>query len=286
MNNYYNAQTFREQGHERESPTEFIVRRIVYTRMLLSVDAGGPLEVFYILHKAPISWGPILLLSSIKDSSELYSWVTEHEEALLEAYRVSKGGQALSLDSIVAHLKQIGVVNDRLPIQQRVHLTENDQPTDHLAEQTISNPSDQHILCKAYQVLQQRQRPPPKGGYPFLKNDHVMTKMGRLLPSPCRSCGSDNYWDKECPDHDASLERTRCLVNLSEISSDSESDKVYTTAYSILMNERLAGDIMNQSDLNDSLHQLGFKSASPFSLTIGEEESKTEGEESHIRPST
>ena len=49
MNNYYNAQTFRERGHEREMPTEFIVRRIVYTRMLLSVDPRGPLEVFYIM---------------------------------------------------------------------------------------------------------------------------------------------------------------------------------------------------------------------------------------------
>ena len=117
MNNYYNSQIFRERGHERESPTEFIVRRIVYTRMLLSMDPGGPLEVFYIMRKAPISWGPILLLSSIKDSSELYSQVTEHEEALLEAYRVSRGGQTLSLDGIVTHLKQMGLVNDRPPSQ-------------------------------------------------------------------------------------------------------------------------------------------------------------------------
>jgi len=91
MNNYYNAQTFCERGHERESPTEFIVRRIVYTRMLLSVDPRGPLEV----------WGPILLLSSIKDTSKLYSQATEHKAALLEAYRVSRGGQALLLDGIV-----------------------------------------------------------------------------------------------------------------------------------------------------------------------------------------
>jgi len=73
MNNYYNSQSFRERNHEHESPSDFIIRRIIYTRMLLSVKAGGPLEVFYIMRKAPISWGPILLISSIKDSSELYS---------------------------------------------------------------------------------------------------------------------------------------------------------------------------------------------------------------------
>ena len=85
MNNYYNSQLFCERNHERELPSEFIIRCIIYSRMLLSVDAGGPLEVFYVMRKALVSWGPILLLSGIKDSSELYSRVTEHEEALLEA---------------------------------------------------------------------------------------------------------------------------------------------------------------------------------------------------------
>ena len=125
MNNYYNNQTFRERNHEKESPADFITRRIVYTRMLLSVDVGGPLEVFYIMRKAPVSWGPILLLSSIKDSSELYSRVTEHEEALLEAYRVSKGGVPNSLDSIVTQLRQLGFVQERPPYRRQANVVEN-----------------------------------------------------------------------------------------------------------------------------------------------------------------
>ena len=280
MNNYYNAQTFRERGHEREMPTEFIVRRIVYTRMLLSIDPGGPLEVFYIMRKAPISWGPILLLSNIKDSSELYSRVTEHEEALLEAYRVSKGGSALSLDSIVAHLKQMGMVNDRPFIQRRANLTENDQemaPISRPVDQSIDNSSDQHILHEAYQVLQQRQRPPPKGGYQFSRNNHVTTEMGKLPLSPCKVCGSANHWDKECPDWNTYLERVRRSANLSEASSDTEGDKAYATAYSILLNERLANDVVNQSDLNAALERQGFEMASIPSRVIGNEESKPEG---------
>ena len=62
MNNYYNSQSFRQRNHERELPSEFIIRHIVYTRMLLSVDAGGPLEVFYIMRKALVSWGANLTL--------------------------------------------------------------------------------------------------------------------------------------------------------------------------------------------------------------------------------
>ena len=167
MNNYYNSQTFCERGHERESLTEFVVRRIFYTRMLLSIDPGSPLEVFYIMRKAPISWGPILLLSSIEDSSELYSRVTEHEEALLEAYRVSKGGPTLSLDNIVTHLKQLGLVNDRQPLPHQANFMQNllDMPLSSSSGEVVNEPinidpqisSDQHVLHKAYQVLQQQQ---------------------------------------------------------------------------------------------------------------------------------
>jgi len=108
--------------------------------------------------------------------------------------------------------------NDKLPYQKRGNLTENDTsivndpsttPRDCPVDQLVNNPLDQHILYKAYQVLQQCQRPPPKGRYPFPRNDHVTTKMGKLLPLPCKACGSPNHWDKECPDYDTNLERAR-----------------------------------------------------------------------------
>jgi len=286
MNNYYNSQNFRERRHERESPTEFVVRRIVYTRMLLSVDLGGPLEVFYIMRKAPISWGPILLLSGIKDSSELYSRVTEHKEALLEAYQVSKGGPTLSLDNIVTHLKQLGLVNDRQSFPCQANFTENlpNRPSssEEIGESVnVSSQTspDLHILHEAYQVLQKRQWLPPKGGYPFPKNDHVMTKMGKLPPSPCQTCGSANHWDKECPDRNVNYEKMKRTANSTELSTDSKSDKAYTTAYAILLNERLAGEVVDQSYLQESLHQQDFKVASLLSHVMGEEGSKSGGEE-------
>ncbi|EDR09698.1 uncharacterized protein LACBIDRAFT_326241 [Laccaria bicolor S238N-H82] len=308
MNNYYNSQHFRERNHERETPSEFIVRRIVYTRMLLSIS-GGPLEVFYIMRKAPISWGPILLISSIKDSSELYSWVTEHEEALLEAFRVSKGGQAPSIDNIVSQLKQMGLIPDKdkgggsstyqspstyqgpSTYQRRANLVENSnanpsiEPVDetvspsapeNLPANQSSDPStNQHILREAYQVLKQRQRPPPVGGYPYAKNDHVTTKMGRLPPSPCKCCGSANHWDKECPDWNTYLEKAKRSANMAEFWAPNESEKTYVTVYSILLNERLAGEIVNQPLLEDSLTQQDFRSASFLSQATAEGVSKS-----------
>lgn len=294
MNNYYNSQHFRERNHERESPSEFIVRRIVYTRMLLSIS-GGPLEVFYIMRKAPISWGPILLISSIKDSSELYSRVTEHEEALLEAYRVSKGGQAPSIDNIVSQLRQMGVIPDRdkTPYQRRANLVEYstmNQSAEETAPPTDTAPpaalalndlsSNQYILHEAYQVLKQRQRPPPIGGYPFSKNDHVTMKMGKLPPSPCKVCGSANHWDKECPDWNTYFERAKCSANVAELWPENESEKTYATAYSVLLNERLVGEVVDQPSLANSFEQQGFKSASSLSQVAAEEMSKSRGEHS------
>ena len=263
MNNYYNSQTFRERNHERESPSDFILRRIIYTRMLLSVNSGGPLEVFYIMRKAPISWGPILLVSSIKDSSELYSRVTEHEEALLEAYRVSKGGQTSSIDQIAIQLRQMGFVQEnQRSYPRRANLTQNateENPASKEDANIITSLQDfsspQHILHKAYQVLQQRQRPPPKGGYPFPKNDHVTTRMGKMPPSPCKVCGSANHWDKECPDWNVYLEKAKRSANAVEIWSEDESEKTYATAYSILLNEKLAESVVNEPFLQESLSQ-------------------------------
>lgn len=68
--------------------------------------------------------------------------------------------------------------------------------------------TEDQILAEVYQVMKRQQRAPPLGGYMFSKNDHVMTKMGRLPPLPCKCCGSGNHWDKECSDWAIFMEKT------------------------------------------------------------------------------
>ena len=116
-----------------------------------------------------------------------------------------------SIDGIVTQLRQLGFVQEKSPYRRRANLVENSDTIPSSTPEvidTVNINTDEHILHEAYQVLQQRQRPPPKGGYPFSKNDHVTTKMGKLPPSPCKCCGSKNHWDKECPDWNIYLERT------------------------------------------------------------------------------
>lgn len=135
--------------------------------------------------------------------------------------------------------------------------------------------SGQHILHEAYQVLQQRQCLPPKGGYPFSKNDHVTTKMGKMPPSPYKCCGSANHWDKECPNWNTYLERARCLANAVETQPEDESEKAYVSAYSVLLNERLSEDLINLPELHESVTQQGFEQALSSSQHHAEEVSKS-----------
>jgi hypothetical protein len=88
MNNAYENQSFRQPGHESESPTKFIVRRIMHTRLLVNSDDGGPLEVYLVMLRAPISWGPVINIDSIRSVGDLYGKVTEHEKALIYASRM------------------------------------------------------------------------------------------------------------------------------------------------------------------------------------------------------
>ena len=56
----YKAQHFCESGHENELLKTFIACWIVYTRMLVNSDNGGPLEVHLIMTRAPLAWRTIL----------------------------------------------------------------------------------------------------------------------------------------------------------------------------------------------------------------------------------
>jgi hypothetical protein len=115
------------------------------------------------------------------------------------------------------------------------------------------------------QILTRRQRAPPKGGYPFPKNDHVATKMGKLPPSPCKVCGSEKHWDKECPDY-VTYEGTRKrTANLSIVANpgEEELENNYVSAYALLLDDKIRRHVeLNELDLARSLPQDFLKAAS------------------------
>ena len=281
MNRKYENQSFRQEGYERESPPAFIVRRIMYTRMLVASDDGGPTEVYLVMQKAPISWGPILNLETIRSTSLLYSRATDHELALVHAAKYESSNVVTS-DNLLYTLRRLGIHLDRnRPFERSAKSVTNRDPKGgpdsseviHEAflgqlsreECTQEISSDPEILKEAFQVLKKRQRPPPKGGYPYSRNDHVTTKMGRLPPSPCKVCGSANHWDKECPDwaiYEAKQLKSAYRI---EVEEDEDLENYYSSVYSVLVTERLG----LEDDQLKNPERAGFDEA-----VLGENESR------------
>lgn len=71
INDVFEAQRFRQCGHETESPQAFITQRTVYTHMLTQINDRGLQEINIMMRKAPIVWSLILNMSTITNSKQL-----------------------------------------------------------------------------------------------------------------------------------------------------------------------------------------------------------------------
>jgi hypothetical protein len=253
MNLKFEQQSFRQTGHEKESPQKFLGRRTQYVRLLTNADDGGPVEVFLIMRKAPIAWSTILVLENIKSTEELYERINDHEEELVEVVSWNPP-DALTLQNLPATLRRLGFATNGVTpanrIFRRANATEaeiegqvtSDVEPDAPTDQADDSAKDGEITVRqVYAILQKRQCPPPKGGYPYAKNDQVMTKMGKAPPSPCKVCGSVNHWDRECPDWNVYIEKQkRGVLTVTSSSAGDEADLLYHSAYLVLLDGRIS----------------------------------------------
>ncbi|KAJ7156472.1 hypothetical protein C8R43DRAFT_1125673 [Mycena crocata] len=176
-----------------------------------SVDNGGRLEVFTVMRRAPIVWSTILVIENIQNSEELYDKVYDHDEELIVAAQ-KNSGDTLTVHNLASTLRRMGFSQTQgAPRASRqanvVSTSEGAEALSSLEEiftEGVVSSWDplegSETVKQAYNTIKRRQRPPPKDGYPFEKNDHVTTKIGKAPPSPCKVSGSANHWDRECPD--------------------------------------------------------------------------------------
>ncbi|KAI0733878.1 hypothetical protein BC629DRAFT_1301793, partial [Irpex lacteus] len=178
----YATQRFRQEGHQRETPLEFIQRRILYTRMLIPLrTVGGPEEVRLVMERAPSVWKTILVIESVPSVVELQTRLSDLESQLIDAVR---GPSAVSRDALVGALRELGVGSlvrrDNSASASRF-VPRNPHVGDSLEEAIEDAPSEESpyfissaedpVVAQAYAVAAKKQRPPPKGGYPFPKRD-------------------------------------------------------------------------------------------------------------------
>ncbi|KAJ7171769.1 hypothetical protein C8R43DRAFT_1120148 [Mycena crocata] len=245
----FNQQAFRQSGHEKESPQEFLTRRIRYTRLLAEADDGGPLEVFLVMRRAPITWSTILVIENIESSEELYEKVNDHDEELLASVN-RNSGDSLNVQNLVHTLRRLGFSQSPVRANRQANLASaGGRAADDFADEEIftegtaagsGSTEGLETIRQVYQTIKKRQRPPPPNGYPFTKNDHVTTKMGKAPPSPCKVCGSANHWDRECPDWHVYIERQkRGVLVVVTTPEDDEVGLLYHSAFCVLLEDRL-----------------------------------------------
>ncbi|KAJ7430271.1 hypothetical protein B0H11DRAFT_1943358 [Mycena galericulata] len=119
--------------------------------------------------------------------------------------------------------------------------------------------NDDLVLKQVYATLKDRRRPPPPGGYPFPKNDSVVTKLARLPPGPCRLCGSEKHWNRECPNYMLYNEGTKRNAKIAT-TEPTEEELMYQNAFSVLLNQALSSASVDFGKIEGS----GFESASPL----------------------
>ncbi|KAF7971704.1 hypothetical protein HWV62_20053 [Athelia sp. TMB] len=107
----YQQQSFRQDGHLGETPHEFIMRRILYTRLLLQVAPDSEQEVHYICSRNLTAWDSLLVLDNVPNTATLQLRARELGLALTDTWTKGKGN-VVTTDNLAAVLQQAGY---RLP---------------------------------------------------------------------------------------------------------------------------------------------------------------------------
>jgi hypothetical protein len=240
----FESQAFCQKGYERETPMEFITRQMIYARMLSSYEPGSPEELHLIWSKVPISWNSVVNVKNLRHSGELYPVIAQYSSSLLHSSQV-ESSQVLTVQNLESHLRKLGFGSDNFRKSHRAaHLAESEEmepsqtssllPTSpHRNLQTID------FVAQVYAVAKKKQRPLPKKFF-FSKNDHVKTKMKKPPPSPCKVCGSEYHWDRECPDWSAYLEMTKKSGFSVSTEGAAEPIAAYDATYEASLEENLS----------------------------------------------
>ncbi|KZP24428.1 hypothetical protein FIBSPDRAFT_735857 [Athelia psychrophila] len=237
----YENQSFRQAGHEKESPHQFIMCRILYTHMLLQVTPDSPAEVYYICAKNPVSWASLLNKDNIADTASLQLRTRELQDALVDSWARTHSGKVVTKDNLVLMLHQAGFQPYRSyrssaradpSASATVHLAEVEGNSPEPEQDTL--PNDDTIIHQTYVTMKRQPPPSRRGPFPFDKCDHVHTTLGKHPAWPCRACGSANHWDKACLMYDRMMAKVKKAMWV-EKEDPEEDNTVYTQVYIALL---------------------------------------------------
>lgn len=155
---------------------------------------------------------PILNMSTITNLKQLLARVIEHSKALTLAAKIDSNSSWFPANELILALCSIGIeppCKPQFSLPRTTNLISGEGDDEPLNDDTRQDNSDQEsmdlddmwgqseeTLKSAFQILKKWQRPAPKQYFFSISNKE--TKLGTLLPLPCKVCSSSWHWDKKC----------------------------------------------------------------------------------------
>jgi len=135
------------------------------------------MEVYLVMQKAPISWGPILNLETVRSTSLLYLRATDHELTLVHVAKY-ESTNIITSDNLLYSLRKLGIHTDRnRPFERSAKLVMSKDTKSEPGGEVIHEAflgqlsreeymheisSNQEVMKEALQVLKKCQRPRQK----------------------------------------------------------------------------------------------------------------------------
>ncbi|KAI5891646.1 uncharacterized protein SCHCODRAFT_02505490 [Schizophyllum commune H4-8] len=167
--------SYQEPKHRHETPSQFIYRCILTARALAFAPMNSREEVRLILSVAPLSWGIVLVPSTIRSTDQLSSRVLEFEEELMNSSKSTGGELRSQIASVLKELGQAASSSASKPgMFARRSASAFDAEVEPIGEAGGSNEAEDDegvagdMLAVAYNVVsaRERQRPPSKPPFP------------------------------------------------------------------------------------------------------------------------
>ncbi|KAI5886514.1 uncharacterized protein SCHCODRAFT_02475209, partial [Schizophyllum commune H4-8] len=88
------TQRFRDARHPKESPQDYLYRRIQLSRILGYAEEDSLAEARLLMSKAPKGWKLVLTFSTVRSTDELSGRIIEFSSDLLDVWRKNRAAEA------------------------------------------------------------------------------------------------------------------------------------------------------------------------------------------------
>ncbi|EJD43085.1 hypothetical protein AURDEDRAFT_167762 [Auricularia subglabra TFB-10046 SS5] len=304
---------FCQRGHSDETPFEYINRCVFLARVLYDL---GPLKMLHeVMANTPPQWAYIIGDHNLSNTDELMTRVVQLGPSLTSAYAAGAGTDEQSVlanvekmvearvssllkSSMQQTAPRVPVTNPNNPFRHPppskpnrfAQLAELDQEYDTALKQPDSSLLDQEpattpeiagahtalfntVLATLSNGAKQHPRPT---SYAFKESD-VVSKI--LPPSPCKVCGSDKHWDRECGHWQSYLLRRQQNAMYSSIRSEDE-ECMYNEVYKVFANQAAFSSCVLDSNEKESLSR--FLWSNPSVVEVEDEELEASRARSHL----